>query len=149
MGKSASQWSQDIFVLYALKMKEGGIFLEIGGADGYTHSNTLILEKEFKWKGILVEPEPTMFLNLKYARPNCKKINAAVTFKKDNRNFSKLKKAGQLSSLIEYSTNDMHSKHRDKFDEFRITKLVALEDLINSNDIDYFSFDIEGGERKY
>ena len=42
----------------------------------------------------------------------------------------------------------MHSKHRDKFDEFRITKLVALEDLINSNDIDYFSFDIEGGERK-
>lgn len=146
--KSASQWSQDIFVLYVLGMKEEGIFLEIGGADGYTHSNTLLLEKEFKWKGILVEPEPTMFLYLKYARPNCKRINAGVTVQKDKRNFSRLKKAGQLSCLEEYQANDMHSKKRDKINEFRITKLVALEDLMKHDKFDYFSFDIEGGERK-
>jgi len=53
---SSSQWSQDIFAMYATNMKRNGDYLEIGGADGFTHSNTYSLEKNLNWRGWLSSP---------------------------------------------------------------------------------------------
>ena len=38
--------------------KRGGTFLEIGGLDGITFSNTLLLEQCLGWQGVLVEAQP-------------------------------------------------------------------------------------------
>ena len=38
-----------------------GVFLEIGANDGYSFSNTYHLEKIRGWRGILIEPLPTMY----------------------------------------------------------------------------------------
>ena len=36
----------------------GGIFVEAGANDGENISNTLTLERNFGWTGLLVEPDP-------------------------------------------------------------------------------------------
>ena len=46
---------QDKFVLKILKNKKNGFFLEIGSRDPKEINNTYILEKNFDWKGIMVE----------------------------------------------------------------------------------------------
>jgi len=53
---SNSQLKQDIFVQLILNFKENGYFVEFGATDGYEFSNTFLLENEFSWDGILVEP---------------------------------------------------------------------------------------------
>jgi hypothetical protein len=49
------QAAQDAFVLWVLKGKRDGYFLEIGSNDPITINNSYILEKEYGWKGIMVE----------------------------------------------------------------------------------------------
>ena len=39
-------------------MQRGGFFIECGALDGETRSNTLVLEQELGWKGLLVEAGP-------------------------------------------------------------------------------------------
>lgn len=45
-------------------MQTGGFFVECGAADGELFSNTILLEREMNWTGILVEPDPTSYSNL-------------------------------------------------------------------------------------
>ena len=56
VNKSKSQIFQDLFVLNELDYLENGFFIEIGAANGIDLSNTYLLETEFKWSGIVVEP---------------------------------------------------------------------------------------------
>ena len=37
--------------------QSGGFFIECGALDGETRSNTLVLEQELGWKGLLVEAD--------------------------------------------------------------------------------------------
>lgn len=50
-----SQASQDKFILSVLNNKKNGFFLEIGSNHPKYINNTYILEKEYDWKGIMVE----------------------------------------------------------------------------------------------
>lgn len=43
---------------------DGGVYFEAGAADGIDQSNTLFLEKEKNWRGILVEPRSSAFSQL-------------------------------------------------------------------------------------
>jgi hypothetical protein len=52
---SFSQASQDLFVINVLNHKKNGYFLEIGSWDGICGNNTYKLEKEYNFKGLLVE----------------------------------------------------------------------------------------------
>ena len=76
--KSYSQYGQDRLVIDTIfKGKRGGYFVEAGGADGLFLSNTLLLEREFGWTGLLVEPT-SAFEALKRNRPNCACDNACL-----------------------------------------------------------------------
>lgn len=53
------QAAQDYFILRCLKQKENGFFLEIGTHHPININNTFLLEKKYKWKGILVDIDST------------------------------------------------------------------------------------------
>ena len=75
--ESFSQLQQDLKVLKHLNYKKNGYFVEIGAANGIELSNTYLLEKNYGWNGICVEPIPDKFKQLKQNR-KCHCGNYAV-----------------------------------------------------------------------
>ena len=64
-----SQIEQDkYYIENIIKYKQNGVFLEIGGYDGVTGSNTYFLEKHLGWNGIIVECNPTLVEKCKNTR---------------------------------------------------------------------------------
>jgi hypothetical protein len=68
--KSYSQACQDLFVSKVLNNKRRGTFLEIGSNHPITTNNTYLLEKEYDWKGIMVEYDRSFEPLYKVHRPN-------------------------------------------------------------------------------
>lgn len=57
---------------------EPGVFVEAGANDGIRQSNTLKLESELQWKGLLVEPSPVAFAELVINRPRAICLSVAL-----------------------------------------------------------------------
>ena len=142
---SSSQWSQDIFVMYSTHMKKGGYYLEIGGADGYTHSNTYSLEMNLGWQGTLVEPDPAQYKILSLIRNGNRLINSAIS-PSGEEGFVRLRQVGQLSSLEGYEGDDIHRETRLGSRDFASVKSVNLNKILSEKKYDYFSLDVEGAE---
>lgn len=64
------QAEQDKFVLNILKNKKNGFFLEIGSNHPMHINNSYILEKKYKWNGIMVEYSNKWLNDYKKFRPN-------------------------------------------------------------------------------
>ena len=73
-----SQGGQDVYVTNILREKRDGYFVEVGAYDGFTISNTYLLEKNYGWKGICIEATPYRIQDLKNNRPNAICIETAV-----------------------------------------------------------------------
>jgi len=65
-----SENGQDFFALDRSAYTENGFFVDIGASDGITASNTFILEKFYKWRGICVDPNPAFQQSLMNCRDN-------------------------------------------------------------------------------
>ena len=63
-----SQAGQDRVIDGLLAGKRDGVFVDIGGDDGVTGSNTLFFEAFRNWSGILVEPSPTEIKLAEFSR---------------------------------------------------------------------------------
>lgn len=70
MLKFNGQARQDEFVVYLTNHKKNGFFLEIGSMDPVKINNSYILEKEYGWKGIMVEYDKKWLSHYKEKRPN-------------------------------------------------------------------------------
>jgi FkbM family methyltransferase len=55
-----------------------GFFVEAGGNDGYTQSNTYALERRHGWRGLLVEPVPELARACARERPGSRVVRAAL-----------------------------------------------------------------------
>jgi FkbM family methyltransferase len=143
---SYSQISQDIFVISQLKGMKSGFFIEFGATDGISLSNTFLLEKNFGWKGILVEPGRNWREKLSINR-NCHNDFRCVTAK-----------TGELVPFIESTSPELSTiKGFEGIDENLRgisrkydVESVSLEDLLDQykapKTIDYLSIDTEGSE---
>lgn len=58
-GDPASKEKQHLYALKFLKGKEKGFFIECGATDGEYVSSTLVLERDHRWSGLLIEPDPS------------------------------------------------------------------------------------------
>jgi hypothetical protein len=67
---SNSQAGQDIFAYTMTNKKQNGYFLEIGANHPIAHNNTYVLEKEYNWRGLMVEYDVSFEESYKTYRPN-------------------------------------------------------------------------------
>lgn len=150
--KSQSQQNQDLFVISELnlvKLPFKGFFVEIGAANGINLSNTYLLETEFNWSGILVEPAIIWHQELVKNRPNSiLDFNCAHNSSGISLNFYQTD-IPELSTLKEFSDKDNNVKLRDKRIEYKV-KTITLNDLFIKHEaprhINYLSLDTEGSE---
>lgn len=149
--KSFSQKKQDLWVIEdILPGVRGGYFVEIGGGDGRTHSNSYILERDYEWSGVIVEANQQYCTQIKNLR-KCECINACVDGDVKKVNFLP---AGYLGGIIAEDT-DYTMRLRAWFIKrnsanvqiLQTRTLVDILDEINApNVIDYLSIDVEGAE---
>ena len=57
---------------------KNGFFLEVGAYDGLLFSNTVDLEVNLNWRGILIEPHFNQYIKCVKNRPNSIVVNAAL-----------------------------------------------------------------------
>ena len=111
-----------------------------GGGDGFSNSNTFILEHYFGWSGLLVEPDPIQYEKLQKNRPKTSLSNKLIYDEITKLNF--LKK-GELSQIV---TNNKYTKNTIELDSITLNELLTLNN--SPKIIDFFSLDVEGSEEK-
>lgn len=144
--KSESELYQDLFVLSEHHFKRDGFFVEIGVGNGQKISNTYLLEKEFGWRGLLVEPNRDMAASIKATRQAV--LDQRAVFSKTGLELDFLSDAAEveLSTLVDFKGSDQ--RHRSG----RVFKVptITLNDLLAEHEapktIDYLSLDTEGSE---
>lgn len=135
---------------------DNGFFIEVGGADGITQSNTWHLEMYKNWTGILIEPNKEAATKCFYNRPKSKVYNYALvsdTYSEDE--IKMLRRTwytgdpGLTSSAHDSIINDIE-QWREYNEEFIApsTTLTCLLDNFDmtGKEIDFFSLDVEGYE---
>jgi len=147
-----SQAGQDRVVDHLMKHKRGGTFVDVGGYDGVTGSNTFFLETNRGWTGALVEPVRTQIVRAA-ANRTCECVEAAVASKKGEADFIEITEGyTQMSGLVgSYDKNLLGTVRADKRHKETIVKVktMTLTDILHQMDLvdpDFISLDIEGGE---
>jgi hypothetical protein len=163
--QSNSQFGQDLWVIRVLQGKRNGYFLEIGAGDGLWISNTLVLERELGWTGLLVEPSGA-FHRLVGNRPGAICVDCCIAAEEREVTLFEIFDRGQAgiselaagNTLLSQVRNDIGSsegeqKTSSQWGEFRraVRKqayplATVLERHHAPRVIDYFSLDVEGFE---
>jgi len=149
MQTSYSQLGQDTKVVEFYKGKRGGYFVEIGASDGIRYSNTYLLEKEYEWKGICVEPVPSRFELLCKNRPGSSCDPSAVCKESHQHvEFDIAHSCDLFSGIREHI--DRHKEYVEKNKTTISVPTLSFQDLLDKYNapsfIDYLSLDTEGSE---
>jgi FkbM family methyltransferase len=124
---------------------ENGFFIECGANDGVNQSNTWYYEKKLNWRGILIEPIPEVFKQLKKNRKseNLFFNNVLKSFK-DKRKYIRLiyDKKDSLITKIESKKNKNTYSFRSRAKT--LNEILTISKAPKK--IDFFSLDVEGDE---
>jgi hypothetical protein len=121
------QIHQDQYVLYCLKNKRNGTFLEIGSNDYKFINNTYLLEKSYGWSGIMVEYDPVHLPYYQQHRQNSHHIIQDAT----TINFKNVFETLSFPNNIDYLQIDLEVNNR--------STLATLENL-DSQVMDEYKF---------
>ena len=123
-------------------------FVEFGACDGKFISNTLLLERQFGWQGILAETSVKWHDDLKRNRPSSKIDTRCVW-----------SETGHRVLFCEFAEDEFGTESAIVVNEPNSSKLisekyevetVSLLDLLQQHNaprcIDFLSIDVEGGE---
>lgn len=169
-----SQLGQSPFIDGLLKAKTNGFFIEAGGFDGESLSNSLFFELERNWTGkiivrkvpnfnifhhsvipffagLLIEALPGSFQILKSKNRKCYAINACIAGSKPQivkfRIFNML--SGRNAAMDQHHKNRIHSESKGDKPVFIYVPCFSLNTILKAigvKKVDYFSLDVEGGE---
>lgn len=139
---------QDAWILYETDHKHDGYFVDFGATDGLTINNTYMLEHEFRWKGIVAEPNPVWHADLKKHRDCDISLDCVWTKSGETLEFQ-LTDAPDLATIKGFGTDDEHASKRKDAKTISV-RTISLTDLLKSHNapkvIDYLSIDTEGSE---
>jgi FkbM family methyltransferase len=130
--------------------RRDGYFVEIGAADGRTHSNTYVLERDYNWNGVVIEANPDYIPELRRNR-NCCCVHSCVDGQMREVDFFCY---GFMGGIISEDTDNALSrrgslinKHLRRVVTMRTTALPEiLREAGAPPVIDYLSIDVEGAE---
>jgi FkbM family methyltransferase len=134
---------------------DGGFYLEIGGNDGITQSNTANLEFFRKWTGMLVEPIHFKYVMMKGYRQKSICINACVSDKDGDvvkfndvnlMSFVENARGGQEEDEFWMSEGEKCQNMTRSSYNLETIRLQTLLDNHNIKKINFFSLDVEGYE---
>ena len=141
-----SQLGQDVWVMKTLFGKRAGFFIELGAYDGVYHSNTLALERDFDWNGLLIEA------NMPAVKKACETRKAEVYWGviSDEERWEAFYVAEQFSGLERFTRPNLLVGH-EQFNNRTAPRLTQrLERVLNyiqvPQIVDYLSLDVEGAE---
>jgi len=138
-----------------------GFYVELGANNGFTQSNTLHLEVEHGWSGILIEPVPVEFGHLvsnRGRRNQC--VNAAAVGFDFGSRMMRIAEHGLMSTPLD-GISDIADRERhasstavsgSQAEALRTIEVRAtpLDEILASEnaplEIDFLSLDVEGGE---
>ena len=145
-----SQGGQDVYVTNILREKRDGYFVEVGAYDGFTISNTYLLEKNYSWKGICIEATPYRIQDLKNNRPNAICIETAV-FSESNLELDFTTTPIDILNVItEYA--EIAVDFLNQNGQIIKVRTKTLTDILIENNapenIDYLSIDTNGSDFK-
>lgn len=152
---SRSQLFQDLFVLFVLKEKRGGAFLEFGATDGVSLSNSFLLESAFGWRGVLAEPSPQWHEQLTSNRTGATILTECIYSESGEVLDFFVSESGVLSTLEEFRHSDIASmpentNARNRKGYTHKVSTVSLNDVFLKHfgdlPVDYMSVDTEGSE---
>ena len=131
-----------------------GYFLEVGAANGIGGSSCYILETEFSWTGLCIEPHPDFFSQLLLNRPRshclpvCLAESAGVVEYVIGEDGSLPYLSGIADSLERFKDGETEKilKHGRRIQLESQTLVQVLEQAKAPSVIDYAAFDIEGSE---
>lgn len=151
--ESYSLGELDIKMLQYINYTDG-FFIECGANDGVSQSNTLLFEKQFNWKGLLVEPNPYNYEKCKLNRNVIVENYALVSSKYKEKTIegyftNSNETAGGLMSQVKQLPD--YLLYENIFNETSSISVpcITLNALIqkhNITSIDFFSLDVEGYE---
>lgn len=146
-----SQIGQDKWVIEEVfKGMTHGYFIEMGAGNGIDLSNTYILEKNYDWEGLCIEPNQKSFEKLLKNR-NCHCDNNFVLSDNEQVDFIEY---GDTGTHQDYFSSNNPWKEFDTVDiitkTHRILPAVSLTTLLQKyrapTMIHYMSLDVEGNE---
>lgn len=143
----SSQGGQDRWVLEQLGSKKYGYYIDSGAANPSTNSNTHLLETEYCWHGMLIEPRIEAYQNLLDYRVRSNKIIHGALVD-GSTGYGELipfyinLKVPDHSSLTKPTQTTNYTI--TWVPSWRIEQLLKLYNAPRI--IDYWSLDIEGGE---
>lgn len=135
---------------------DGGFFIEAGGNDGLSQSNSYWFERFRGWRGILVEAVPDQARLCRKNRPRADVVNAALVA--DDGTKSVRIKAARLMAFIPgarspaeeeiHLRNAMEVQQLIEVPEIDVpaTTLSAILEARGNPKVDFFSLDVEGYE---
>ncbi len=148
----ASQAGQDLVVDRMLGGKRGGSFVDIGGFDGTTGSNSFFFELWRGWTGALIEPVGAQLAKARAVR-RCPCLQYAVADRDGTATFIEVTNGfTQMSGLADSYEPGLLARVRDdpRHKEQAVTvqtrTLTAILAEVGIAHPDFISLDIEGGE---
>lgn len=144
-GVTQSQLFQDLFALQTVLQKRNGYFVEVGVGDGIAHSNTRLLEAEWGWRGLLIEPNFALWENIQNSR-KATLVKCAASESRGELIFHRVATA-ELSFVGNNVPND--NLHRAIL-ESCVAPTKTLDEILDEHhaprELDYLSIDVEGHE---
>jgi FkbM family methyltransferase len=151
LARTQSQILQDLWVLFMTREKRGGFFVEFGACDGILLSNTLLLERDFGWNGILAEPNPVWHQDLRRNRKCAISTECVYSRTGEELAFMATETMPELSRIASLVPDDVHERNGARaqshiFSAPTITLQHLLQKFSAPREIDYLSIDTEGSE---
>ena len=142
-----SQDGQSEYVDELLEMRTGGFFVDCGAARGEPLSNTLFLERERGWNGMLIEANPYLFQEMLTKNRRAYQVNACLSPNNSTARlqFTMNNELGGLDPHAHKTNKKIKNKGGSK-SSVQCFPLYPLLLAVGHTRIDYFSLDVEGSE---